>query len=287
MWLKTSKFAVVFLLSILAGCGVTNVDPGNVGVEVNRCSGGGVSNEVLSIGYQFTGPCTDIYEYPTSMQTVSWSGDEALHVNSNEGMTFECSVSLNYEINPKAAPALYSKFRKGLEDIEQGYMKNLVKELLRREFQRYSADKLVAEKQSDIRAAVEKGLREEMEKDGINIRNFIISNAKAPAAVVDAITQRVKATQYGQQVENEIRATEADSKKKVALAKGEAEAAITKAEAEAKVRKMKADAEEYYIKHVTESLTPAFVDYTRAQKWDGRLPTVTSGNTPFLDLRSK
>jgi regulator of protease activity HflC (stomatin/prohibitin superfamily) len=143
----------------------------------------------------------------------------------------------------------------------------------------------VAEKQSDIRAAVEKGLREEMEKDGVNIKNFIISNAKAPQAVTDAITQRVSATQYAQKVENEIRSTEADSKKKVALAKGDAEASITKAEAEAKVRKMKADAEEYYIKHVTGSLTPAFVDYTRAQKWDGKLPTVTSGNTPFLDLR--
>lgn len=285
MWIKISNFAAVFLLSIFVGCGVTNVDPGNVGVEVNRCSGGGVSDKILPIGYQFTGPCTDIYEYPTSMQTIGWGGEEALHVNSSEGMTFDCSVSVNYAIEPSAAPKLYSKFRKGLGDIEQGYMKNLVKELLRQEFQRYTADKLVAEKQSDIRAAVEFGLRKELEKDGVNIKNFIISNAKAPQAVIDAITQRVKATQYGQQVENEIRATEADSKKKVALAKGEAEASITKAEAEAKVRKMKADAEEYYIKHVNESLTPAFVDYTRAQKWDGKLPTVTSGNTPFLDLR--
>jgi regulator of protease activity HflC (stomatin/prohibitin superfamily) len=219
------------------------------------------------------------------MQTVGWGGEEALHVNSSEGMTFDCSVSVNYDISPKAAPALYSKFRKGLGDIEQGYMKNLVKELLRREFQRYPADKLVAEKQSEIRGAVEKGLREDLEKDGINIKNFIISNAKAPQAVIDAITQRVKATQYGQQVENEIRATEADSKKKVALANGEALAAITRAEADFKVKKLKADAEKYYINSVTQSLTPAFVEYTRAQKWDGKLPTVTSGNTPFLDLR--
>ena len=285
MWHKISNFAAVFLLSIFVGCGVTNVDPGNVGVEVNRCSNGGVSDKILSIGYQFTGPCTDIYEYPTSMQTVGWSGEEALHVNSSEGMTFDCSVSVNYEIEPNAAPKLYSKFRKGLSDIEQGYMKNLVKELLRQEFQRYTADKLVAEKQSDIREAVEKSLRKELEKDGVNIKNFIISNAKAPQAVIDAITQRVKATQYGQQVENEIRATEADSKKKVALANGEALAAAIRAEADFKVRKMKADAEEYYIRHVTQSLTPAFVEYTRAQKWDGKLPTVTSGNTPFLDLR--
>lgn len=275
---------MVGLISMV-GCGVTNVDPGNVGVEVNRCSGGGVSNEVLSIGYHFTGPCTDIYEYPVSMQTVSWNGEEALHVNSSEGMTFDCSVSVNYEINPKSAPALYSKFRKDLGDIEQGYMKNLVKELLRREFQQYPADKLAAEKQSDIRGAVEKDLRENLEKDGINIKNFIISNARAPQAIIDAITQRVSATQYAQKVENEIRSTEADSKKKVALAKGEAEAAVTKAEAEFRVKKLKADAEEYYITHVTKSLTPAFVDYTKATKWDGKLPSVTAGNTPIIDLR--
>ena len=95
----------------------------------------------------------------------------------------------------------------------------------------------------------------------------------------------MSATQYAQKVENEIRSTEADSKKKVALAKGEAEAAVTKAEAEFRVKKLKADAEEYYITHVTKSLTPAFVDYTKATKWDGKLPSVTAGNTPIIDLR--
>ena len=48
------------LFTFLFGCiGITNVDPGNVGVEVNRCSGGGVSKDPLPVGYQFTGPCTD------------------------------------------------------------------------------------------------------------------------------------------------------------------------------------------------------------------------------------
>lgn len=58
-----------------------------------------------------------------------------------------------------------------------------------------------------------------------------------------------------------------------------------KAKSEAAAKQLKADAEAAYIKKVNESLTTTFVQYSQAIKWDGKLPSVTAGNTPIIDLR--
>lgn len=276
------KICVIYF-AFLLGCGVTNVDPGNVGVEVNRCSGGGVSQTPLAIGYHFTGPCEDIFEYPVSMQNAAWSGDQGIHVASVEGLDITTDVSLNYTILPSRAPHIYEKYRKPLEEIENSYMKNLVRESMRREFSKYSANELYT-KQYDLQIVVEKTIREQLVRDGFAVENLALNKMQVPESVKTQIEQRVAATQNAQKVENEIRTSKADADKRVAQAEGNARAAVTEAEANFKVKKLKADAEAYYIKKTTEALTPAFIEYTRAQKWDGKLPQVTSGNN-LLDLR--
>lgn len=291
MWKK----ALVSLSILLIACGVTNVDPGNVGVEVNRCSGGGVSPNPLPVGYQFTGPCTDIYEYPTSMQTYVLShnhtegsaGDDSINTPSSEGLVLKTDVALSYNVEAAKVPSIYTKFKSDLPGIQNTYIRNFIREGLRNAFSRYTAEQLYAGKQEAARLEVEKFLNDKLRPEGFVITNFSINSIKMPDAVIHSIEAKVAMTQQAQQAENKVRERQAVASQQVAEAEGQAKVLLIKAESEAAAKKLKADAEAYYIKKVNESLTASFVSYTQATRWDGKLPSVTTGNTPIIDLRSK
>jgi regulator of protease activity HflC (stomatin/prohibitin superfamily) len=278
---KISLLGSIMLLAV--GCGITNVDPGNVGVEVDRCSGGGVSNKILPIGYHFTGPCTDIYEYSVSMQNAAWSGEQQIHVSSSEGLDIRVDVSLNYTIQANVVPHIYEKFRKDLEGIENSYMRNLVREAMRREFSKFPADQLYT-KQYDIQTIVEKAAREDFAKDGFQVENLAITKMEVPETVKNSIEAKVNATQNAQRTENEIKTSEAAGKKAVATTEAEGKAILAKARAEAEAKRLKADADAYYISKVSAALSSQYIEYAKNVRWDGKLPQVTSG-TNLLDLR--
>lgn len=75
------------------------------------------------------------------------------------------------------------------------------------------------------------------------------------------------------QAENEVKKAEADAKIEVA-----------KAEGAAKAMKIKADAEAYYNRTISASLSTMIVQEDWIEKWDGKLPQVSGGNTPFIQL---
>lgn len=62
----------------------------------------------------------------------------------------------------------------------------------------------------------------------------------------------------------------------VATAKAEAQKTIVQAQAQATANEL-----------LAKSLTPEYMQYQALQKWDGKLPQVTGGNTPFVNLGSK
>jgi hypothetical protein len=65
-------FAVLIAATALAGC--TNVDPGHVGVKVNRYgSSAGVENKALGVGRYFTLFGVDVYEYPIYTNSYVWA----------------------------------------------------------------------------------------------------------------------------------------------------------------------------------------------------------------------
>ena len=67
---------------------------------------------------------------------------------------------------------------------------------------------------------------------------------------------------------------QADAAKEVAKAEGRAKAVLVAAEADSA-----------YNRRINDSLTPALVEWQKAQRWDGKLPQVTSGAQPLLSLK--
>src|SRR4051812_23689535 len=83
---------------------MTNIDPGHVGVRINKCAGGGVDDVPLGIGYHLQGPCTDITKYPTFQQTLVLArssaegsmADDSITVTSSEGLPINVDASMSF-----------------------------------------------------------------------------------------------------------------------------------------------------------------------------------------------
>jgi regulator of protease activity HflC (stomatin/prohibitin superfamily) len=260
---------------------VINVDPGHVGVRINKCSGGGIDETPLGIGYHWQGPCTDITKYPTYQQTMvlaraSAEGsqqDDSITVTSSEGLPINVDVSMSFTLEEARVPHIYQKFRRDLYHIQTSFMRQTIREALQETFAKYTAQQLYSDKREIARAEVQGTLTKKFVADGFNITQFTLNETRVPDAVTQAINAKVAMIQEAQKAEQEVRKTEALAKQKVAAAEGDATA-----------RKLRADAEAYANDRVAKSLTPALVEYTKIQKWDGKLPEVTGGGTPLINL---
>jgi regulator of protease activity HflC (stomatin/prohibitin superfamily) len=69
----------------------------------------------------------------------------------------------------------------------------------------------------------------------------------------------------------------AEAQKVIEDANGKSQATLINAKAEAEAIRLKSDA----LKQ-----NPELVQLTLAERWDGKLPAVTGGSTPLLDLRN-
>jgi hypothetical protein len=133
--------AVLLALAVLIPLAfLTNIDPGHVGVRINKCAGGGVDEVPLGIGYHWQGPCTDIAKYPTYQQTMvltkapteGSASDDSITVTSSEGLPISVDVSLSFTLEEGKVPHIYRKFRRPLEMVQATYMRQTVREALRR-----------------------------------------------------------------------------------------------------------------------------------------------------------
>jgi regulator of protease activity HflC (stomatin/prohibitin superfamily) len=269
----------VMVIAVMAF--VVNVDPGHVGVRINKCSGGGVDDVPLGIGYHWQGPCTDVTKYPTYQQTMvlaraateGTEHDESITVTSSEGLPINVDASMSFTLEEARVPHIYKKFRRDLEHIQSSFMRQTIREALQETFARYTAQQLYSDKRETARAEVQGALTKKFVEDGFNITQFTLNETRVPDAVTQAINAKVAMIQEAQRAEQEVRKTEALAKQKITAAEGEATA-----------RKLRADADAYANERIAKSLTPALVEYMKVTKWDGKLPEVTGGNTPFINL---
>ncbi len=114
---------------------VTYVNPGYVGIVIHR-AGGGVDAVPLGPGLHLKNPLTTgIEEYPIFMQTLVLSknpvegspANEESNVNSQEGQPISLDVSMSFELDPNKTPALYSTFRRDIQAIQHGYVKQSIR----------------------------------------------------------------------------------------------------------------------------------------------------------------
>lgn len=262
--------SVVVLLTFLANS-CERIDAGHVGVKVNLYGNDkGVSDVTSCTGIVFYNPMsTKIYEFPTFIQHKEYKGENSFIVNSKDGSEFSVSPIMNYSVKSEMVPAIFSKYRRPLEDIEEGFLKTAVYDAFRLATNKYTADELISNR-AVFEIEVRRLLDNQLLKEGFIINQFT-SNLIYPETFKKSIEAKNNAVQAALRAENEVKTAEAQAKIKVATANGNAEAMLTAAKAEAEANRMK---------QVT--LTPLLLQLEWINKWNGKLPTTTLGNTTTM-----
>ena len=259
----------VIVLIIFGFTGCERIDAGHVGVKVNQYGDNkGVSDVVEVTGMVFYNPIThSIYEFPTFIQHKEYTGDNSFVVNSKDGSEFHVSPIINYSVKREKVPTIFAKYRRSLEQIEEGFLKTAVFDAFRLATNKYTADELIGNRQN-YENEVRRILESQLLNEGFIVNQFT-SNLVYPATFKQAIEAKNNAVQAALRAENEVKTAEAQAKIKVATAEGNAQAMLTSAKAEAEANRLK-----------QATLTPMLLQQLWIEKWDGKLPVY--GQAPML-----
>lgn len=268
---------VIALALFVTAC--TKVPAGNVGVKVHLLgSEKGVQVEELGVGRYWVGINEELYLFPTFTQTVSWEDNNAIAFQTTEGMVVKGNIGLTYSIEPSMATTLFQKYRMGVDEITDKFLKSMVRDAFNEKASTLKVDSIYGSGKFEMIREVEASVRSQVQDIGINIeRIYYISELGLPPEVVDSLNAKIRATQMAEQRQNEIKQSKAEADKKIEEARGIAESKLINAKAEAEA-----------IESVGNALrkNPEVIMKNAVDKWDGSLPKFMgdSGVVPFVDV---
>lgn len=274
------KIAPLLLLGIMLGA-CSKVPAGNVGVIVNLYgSDKGVSEQVVGVGRYWVGWNEELFVFPTFTQNDSWQQrkdrDESITFQTGkDGMVMSADFGITFRVDPTKVATLFQTYRKGIEEISDLYLRNLVRDAVNEKAAELTADEAYGRRKNEMMDAVEQSVRDAVAPKGLIIEKvYLVGEIRLPPAVKTSLDEKNQAFQRTLQREQEIQQSKAEAEKKIAEARGEAESVLVKARAQAEANKL-----------VAASITPELVRYRALDKWNGELPRLNGGGAvPFIDV---
>jgi regulator of protease activity HflC (stomatin/prohibitin superfamily) len=292
------KRAILFLCLVVClqsvGC-YQYIDSGNVGVRVNASgTNRGVDPKPIGVGRAWYNPMTEtIHEFPVFEQNVLWSKngagkdgpkDESITISSSQSAQINVDVGMIYEIQDEKAPAMFDKLRRDIDYISHQWLRNHVKEELGRAAEKVETMHILGEGKGELLDTAKKELNLKLAEYGIVVRMLSFASSPRPEQKIqDSIDATITAKQLAIQAENKVAQSTAEADQEIEKARGRAKSVEIEAEANFKKCELEAKGNEVLAK----SITPELIRYSAMQKWNGSLPRITGGITPFVDVSSE
>lgn len=256
----TTALLVVIVLIILLN-GFSTVQYGNVGLYKTF---GKLSDSVLGPGVHMKVPFVQTIIQVNTQVTKAEADTTA---SSKDLQPVSTHVAVNYSVDKASAYNLMNNIGGSYDTV---IIAPAIQEIVKEVTAKYAAEDLIAKRDAvavEIQELLTKRLgRYNLFVNDINIVNFKFS---------DAFNQSIEAKQVAQQqalkAENDLKRIQIEAQQKVAQAQAEAEAL--------KLKKQEVTPELVQLKQIE-------VQEKALEKWDGRLPSVTGGAAPFIDIDS-
>ena len=265
------KFLLIPLVAALGAC--TQIDTGNIGVESTL---GQVKKETMPPGVYFT-----MFKRVTEVSAK----ELRLELNDMKPQTkdkitlADLDVDLFYQIDPSRAAEIMTKWPgdavelKGEDGVRlgNGYVTRQAREAIYNAISQYGSETVHTERVS-IAAKVVESLQKDLD-DSAGKGMFFVRSANVRNLVTDpALEAAIK--------ENANRNFQIASKQKeVELAKAEADRKRVEAQGDADAIRLRASA-------IQAQGGKEYVELEAIKKWDGKLPTMMTGNTtPFIHVK--
>lgn len=249
------------------------IPPGYTGIKVNRLVNRGIAREDVVTGFVFFNPIQSaVITYPTFVQRVVWTHDvkegnpvnEELTFNTKDSVPVNLDVAVSYVLDAAKVPEFYTRFRADrIDSFTHGYLRDTARNAVVMIGSEYAFDDINGSRKEEFLNRLARELDNRINPIGVSIQQFgLVGALRPPVALLEAVNAKTRAIQDSIKVENELRSTQAEAKKKVALAEGEA--AANRALASSIDDRLLAWER---IKLQKESIA----------KWNGQMPSVLSG----------
>jgi len=257
-------FIILLILFIIAWGTFALVPAGHRGVVLLW---GSVEQRIMGEGLNFKLPIAEtIIKVDVKVQPHPFKEIDA---SSKEYQMVKMTGMMNFHIDPGYVNDLYQKVGLDFADkVIDPAFNDFVKEVV----PTYPIGEILP-KREEIRKTAMKKLGDNLSRYHIIVDDIYFANIRFSPEYEKAIEAKQVAQQQVETQRQILAQREIEAQQKVATAKGEAESIQVVAQGQAKAN----DA-------LSRSISPILVQYKSVEKWNGILPQVSGGATPFIDL---
>lgn len=258
------------------------ISPGNTGVIFNVWTG---SLRTVPQGIAWRVPfITQVQSYPTALRTYtmvrrqgegSSNGDDSIDLPTREGQHITQDVSVTYNTSETLADQVFRAFRGAdIGDIEATFIRRTIITVSQNTAGQMSLSEVISSKRNELQDNIQKNLAVDLEKMGFHLDKVNLGASHLPQSLEKQMQEKMAAQQQAQQAEYELQKQQVLAKAEVAKAEGEAQSILVRAKAQAEANRL-----------LQSTLSQNLIQSKAIDKWDGVLPHVSGGSTPFIDLR--
>jgi prohibitin 2 len=259
--------AVIIIFVVLTSS-LKIVDAGNRGVLLKF---GAVDTSIsLSEGLHFILPFRDsVVQMEVRTQKIVESTTSA----SKDLQNVVTEVALNYHIDPNTVPVLYKQL--GF-DYANRVIVPTIQESVKQVTARFNAEELITKREL-VKSEIETQIKTRLAPYNIIVDTISITDFRFSEQFVRAVESKVEAEQRALQAQNELRRIQIEAQQAEARAVGEQKANIARAQGVKESNVLQAEGESAAINIIEQQLrnSTTYLDWLKAQKWDGQLPLVT------------
>lgn len=284
---EMSIFKIVFIaIAIVIGlyiaiAGWYTVDAGERAVQLRN----GAITRTNDAGLYFKLPFIDSVKY-ISTRTQNRSFNE-LSTYSKDQQPAKIRASVTYRVPAGDAESVYLNFR-DIEGLASNTIERQVPNQIENVFGHYSAIEAV-QKRAQLTKDVNDAIKQSLENYPIIVESVQIEDIDFSRAYEQSVEDRMKAEVEVQTQKQNLEKEKITAEIAVTKAQAIADSTLAQAKAEAEAVILKGEAEAKAITAKTKALqaNSALVELTKAEKWDGKLPSTVLPNSalPFIDAK--
>ncbi|MBD2294828.1 prohibitin family protein [Anabaena sphaerica FACHB-251] len=185
------------------------VPPGNVGV-INLF--GNVSDNTLDSGVHLVNPFAKVLNFSTRLKDIK----ENIDTTSQEGLSLNLDVSLQYRLDPQKAAIVYKTIGTDEKELIISRFRSTVRAITAN----YPASAVYSTKRQEIVQKIDQQLTQDIPKLGFIVDQALLRNVKMPDSLQTAIQQKLKAEQENEQMKFVLEKERQEAERKKIEAKG-------------------------------------------------------------------
>ena len=226
---------------------------------------GSPRNELYEPGLHFRWPIAQtMHTMNVQIQKGEGEGDAA----SKDLQSVHTKVAINYHLEPSYAVEAFKNISPSTDVAAERIIMPATHEAVKAVTARFTAEELIT-RRTEVRDAIAVLLKEKMARHGLALDEFNLINFAFSKSFSDAIENKVKAEQQKQQAERDLQRLQVEAQQKIVGARAEAESLA--------LQRQQITAELLALRRIEN-------ERAAIAKWDGKLPQVSGGATPCINI---